>query len=271
MPGRIVTRERYLAEYHELTRKDGVPFVPDAFSRDLVAAGIVVTAVAACAAFFGPFGPSGSPDPTNIDAVPRPDYFFLWLFAVLSLLPPWLETPVLLVAPVLVIGALLLLPLVSGVGEKSWRRRPFAVLTVLVAAVALAALTRLGARSPWSPVMDAWTAEPIPPAALKGRSALERQGAAVFQVKQCRNCHALGGEGGMRGPELDDVATRLTRNQLIRQVLQGGGNMPAYGNNLSPAEVDALVSFLETLYPPGTTPAREASGNAVPGTRRDPP
>ncbi len=75
----------------------------------------------------------------------------------------------------------------------------------------------------------------------------------------------------MRGPELDDVATRLTRNQLIRQVLQGGGNMPAYGKNLSPPEVDALVSFLETLYPSGTTRARDTSDNAVPGTRRDAP
>jgi len=32
-------------------------------------------------------------------------------------------------------------------------------------------------------------------------------------------------------------------------VIQGGGNMPAYGKNLSPAEVNALVAFLETLRP----------------------
>ena len=70
-----------------------------------------------------------------------------------------------------------------------------------------------------------------------------------MQAKQCRNCHALGGEGGRRGPALDDVATRLTHDQLIRQVLQGGGNMPAYGKNLRPPEVTALVAFLETLHP----------------------
>ena len=34
---------------------------------------------------------------------------------------------------------------------------------------------------------------------------------------------------------------------MIRQVLQGGGNMPAYGNALSPAETRALVAFLMTL------------------------
>ena len=44
---------------------------------------------------------------------------------------------------------------------------------------------------------------------------------------------------------------RLTRDQLIRQVIQGGGNMPAYGKNLSPAETTALVAFLATLHPDG--------------------
>ena len=78
-------------------------------------------------------------------------------------------------------------------------------------------------------------------------------------MKQCHNCHALGGEGGQRGPALDAVAVRLTEDQLIRQVIQGGGNMPAYGKNLSPDETIALVAFLETLYPAGQPPARDAS------------
>jgi ubiquinol-cytochrome c reductase cytochrome b subunit len=88
MPGRIVRRETYLKEYHELTKRDGVPFVPEAIGKDLVTSGFVLLALVACAVFFGPFGPSGQPDPTIIQTVPRPDYFFLWLYAVLSLLPP---------------------------------------------------------------------------------------------------------------------------------------------------------------------------------------
>jgi ubiquinol-cytochrome c reductase cytochrome b subunit len=55
------------------------------------------------------------------------------------------------------------------------------------------------------------------------------------------------------------VATRLTEDQLFRQVLQGGGNMPAYGKNLSPAESTALVAFLKTLHPADQAPARDAS------------
>jgi len=107
--------------------------------------------------------------------------------------------------------------------------------------------------------MDAWSGVPIPSEFLHNRSALERQGALVFQVKQCHNCHSLSNQGGKRGPALDAVAVRLTQDQLIRQVIQGGGNMPAYGKNLSPAETTALVAFLETLHPAGQSPAKDAS------------
>jgi ubiquinol-cytochrome c reductase cytochrome b subunit len=42
-------------------------------------------------------------------------------------------------------------------------------------------------------------------------------------------------------------------------VIQGGGNMPAYGKNLTAAETTALVKFLQTLHPAGQLPARDAS------------
>src|SRR4029453_1355952 len=106
------------------------------------AAGVLI-AVATCAFVFGPFGPSGRPDPTIVQTAPRPAYFFPWPYALLSLLPPSLETPVLLVAPAVVIIGLILLPFLSGEGEKSWRRRPIAVLTVLMIAVTLGTFTRM--------------------------------------------------------------------------------------------------------------------------------
>src|SRR5450755_135974 len=258
-PGRLVRKTTYEAEYHNLTETDGVPFVPYAVWKDLLFGAAVLAAIGLCAAYFGPFGPTGPPDPTIIQTVPKPDYFFLWLYALLALLPPSMETPVLLIVPPLAIGGLLLLPFLFGEGEKSWRRRPIAVLSILLIAVILGTFTSLAGNPPWSPVMDAWSGDPIPAEFLKNRSALERQGAIVFQLKQCRNCHALGREGGKRGPDLDKVALILTPNQLVRQVIQGGGNMPAYGKNLSPAETDALVAFLKTLHPAGQPPARDAS------------
>ena len=263
MPGRVVRRATYLKEYHELTHRDGIPFVPGAVAKDLVFSGAILLAIVVCALLFGPFGPGGQPDPTIIQTAPKPDFFFLWLYAVLSLLPPSLETPVLLIGPAVALAVLVGLPFFSGEGEKSWKRRPIAVLSILLVAVSLGTFTHLAIQAPWSPEMDAWSGDPIPPKYLKNRTPLQRQGALVFQVKQCRNCHAVGGSGGERGPALDTVAVHLTPDQLVRQVIQGGGNMPAYGKNLSPAETTALVAFLETLCPIGQPPARDASRDAI--------
>src|SRR3981081_1155013 len=143
MPGRIVRRETYLQEYHELTHKHGVPFVPEAVWKDIFFSGFILVAIAVCAVHFGPFGPGGQPDPTIIQTAPRPDFFFLWLYALLSFLPPSAETPILLIVPPLGIIVLLALPLVAGEGEKSWKRRPIAVLTILLIAVAQVCITRL--------------------------------------------------------------------------------------------------------------------------------
>jgi ubiquinol-cytochrome c reductase cytochrome b subunit len=259
MPGRVVRRSTYLQEYHDLTHKDGVPFVPDALWKDLIFSSAILAAVAVCAIVFGPYGPGGQPDPTIIQTVPKPDFFFLWLYAVLSYLPPSLETPFILIAPVIGICILLALPFVAGEGEKSWHRRPVAVLTLVLVSVSWAIFTHLATFTPWSPEMDAWSGDPVPEKIIHSASPIELQGAVVFQAKQCRNCHAIGGTGGMRGPALDTVATRLTEDQLIRQVIQGGGNMPAYGKNLTPPEVTALVRFLETLKPAGQLPAIDAT------------
>jgi ubiquinol-cytochrome c reductase cytochrome b subunit len=259
MPGRIVRKSTYDHEYHELTKRTGIPFVPDAAWKDAIFAAAIMLSVIACALIFGPFGPTGQPDPTIIQTAPKPDFAFLWIYAVLAYLPPSLETPVMFIAPVLAIGAMLLLPLVAGEGEKHWSRRPVAVLMLAVIAVTLGVFTRLGTYTPWSPIMDAWTSDSIPLAYLHDRTPLERQGAIVLQDKQCRNCHSVGGAGGLRGPALDAIAVRMTEDQMIRQVLQGGGNMPAYGNALNPSETTALVRFLTTLRGNDLPPATDAS------------
>jgi ubiquinol-cytochrome c reductase cytochrome b subunit len=258
MPGRLVDRQTYRKRYEEEVHKDGVPFFPTAARKDMVAAGVVMLVVVLCAAVFGPYGPQGVPDPTLIDTAPKPDFYFLALFALFALLPPWTETTLLLVGPPLAIVVLFLVPFVAGTGEKSWKRRPVAVLSVMLIVLIVTTLAWLGVIVPWSPRMQAWSAAPTPVQYVRGRTPLQLQGALVLQNKQCRNCHSIGGEGGKRGPALDGVATRMTSDQLVRQVLQGGGNMPAYGKNLAPAEVNALVAFMETLRPADERPARAA-------------
>ena len=106
----------------------------------------------------------------------------------------------------LIAGAvIMLLPFISGVGEKSPQRRPMAVLIVVVVFLVLGELAWLGTYAPWSPRMEAWSASPVPIQYIRGRSPVERRGAALVQGKQCRNCHALDGDGGLRGPAARDL------------------------------------------------------------------
>jgi len=258
-PGMLVRRETYDKEYAAILKKEGVPFFPKAISKDLVAASIVIFGIVACAFFFGPKGPLGPPNPVQIDTLPRPDFFFLWIFAIAALMPDWMETVVLLGGPVIIGLLLFALPFLNGTGEKSWRRRPIAVMIVILTYVSLGLLTYLGHTSPWSPDMNAWKTDHTPKQFLVGRAPLELQGSVIIQSMQCRNCHAIDGIGGQRGPDLADVGARLTKDQLVRQVIQGGGNMPAYGKNLSPDQVDAVVAYMVSLHSKGVPPARDSS------------
>jgi ubiquinol-cytochrome c reductase cytochrome b subunit len=249
VPGQIVQPATYEDEYeHEL--KSGVPFAGEAMSKDILFSAFAVIVVVAIAAFVGPKGPDSPPDPTMGGANPRPEWPFLWLFGLLSLSPPASETFIMLVFPVILIVALLLVPFISNRGERAPSRRPVAVLTVIVAYTTFAALTYQGITAPWSPVMSAWSGDPIPENMVRASTPRQLQGSIVFQNKDCRNCHALEGVGGKRGPDLTLVGGRLTMDQLIDQVSNGtpgGGNMPAYGKQINPNEMTALVDFLTNL------------------------
>ena len=264
VPGEVVDPKTYDEAYEEKL-KSGVPFLGDAMMKDALFSALAVIVVVVLAALLGPKGPTGPPDPTLPGANPRPEWPFLPL-AVPALLsppaPPEAETFIILVFPMLLIVALFIVPFVSNRGERAPSRRPVAVLAVIATYTALGALTYQGATSPWSPRMTAWSGDPVPGAALVRKSTpLRLQGAALFQSKDCRNCHALDGAGGRRGPDLTAVGTRLTPGQLIDQISNGtpgGGNMPAYGKQISPAEMTALVDFLADLRPVGAPPARPA-------------
>jgi ubiquinol-cytochrome c reductase cytochrome b subunit len=260
VPGQTVNPKTYDAEYHE-ELKTGVPFLGEAMAKDIVFSALAVIVVVFIAALIGPKGPGAPPNPILGGANPRPEWPFLWLFGLLSLSPPEAETFVILVFPVILIIALFLVPFNSNRGERAPSRRPVAVLGVTVLFAIFAALTYQGATAPWSPQMTAWSGEPIPEDIVLSSTPRQLQGAVVFQNKDCRNCHALKGSGGQRGPDLTLVGARLTPDQLIDQVSNGtpgGGNMPAYGAQISPDEMTALVDFLASLRPAGQPRSRTA-------------
>ena len=242
VPGVKVDPKTYKQRYQELVHKIGEPFWPDAGWKDVVFALAVGSIVLVLALWLGPPELGNKADPTVVQAYPRPDWYFLWYFALLALIPSSVEDWFIIGFP-LVLGLMfILLPFIAPTGERSPRRRPWAVGVVAVFAVSVAALVNLGSSAPWSPVLA--TDLSLPSTVTAGLTPTAAQGAASFQQRGCINCHSIAGVGGQRGPDLTQVGARLTPDELTWRILNGGRNMPAYGAALTPEEVSALVEFL---------------------------
>jgi ubiquinol-cytochrome c reductase cytochrome b subunit len=109
--------------------------------------------------------------------------------------------------------------------------------------VMIATLWVAGAKSPWSPNFDA---QPLSPSIVGATNGAVFVGAQLFHSKGCLNCHLIANDGGRRGPDLTDVANRLSKDLMILKISNGGVNMPAYAANLTPGQMDALVAFLQS-------------------------
>lgn len=243
VPGKPVNPATYKQEYHAELERTGVPFWPDGAWRDFVFGTAMVIAIAALSLWVGPPPVEHPPDPSILQADPRPDWYLLWYFAVLALIPERIEGIVMIAAPVMIFIILLLAPILGNQGERHWSRRPWAIGVVLLAVLMIGSLWIEGAKAPWSPNFDA---EPLPAEVVGTDTGIVAVGAKLFHQRACLNCHLIEEHGGRRGPDLTYVSDRLTRPDLILRIVNGGNGMPAYGKTLIPEEVDALVAFMET-------------------------
>jgi ubiquinol-cytochrome c reductase cytochrome b subunit len=242
-PGRRVDPKTYRAWYHSYLKRDGVPFWPDSAWRDVVFGVGLVIVIMLLAWFWGPPELGKPPDPSVIDTYPRPDWYFLWFFAALALLPAGIEDYVILLAPLLIGAVLILLPLIFNRGERSFRRRPWSVAVVIMVVLMVGTLWLFGERAPWSPN---FAAQVLAPDVVGAANPQVQQGALLFNRKGCQYCHLIAGQGGQRGPDLTNVSDRLTQEQLTTTILNGRRNMPAYAHTLTPEELNALVAFLSS-------------------------
>ena len=242
-PGKPVDPKTYRQEYKELLEKKGKPFWPDSAWRDVVFCVVMIVVIAALAFFSGAPQLGKPPDPSITTASPRPDWYLMWYFAVLALMPHGTEQYFLVFGPLIVGIILIALPFVFNRGERSPWRRPWAVAAVLMTVVMIATLWIEGVKSPWSPNFNA---SPLSTSIVGATNGPVFIGAQLFHDKGCLNCHLIAGDGGRRGPDLTAVADRLSKDQMVLKIANGGVNMPAYAANLTPAEMDALVAFLQT-------------------------
>jgi mono/diheme cytochrome c family protein len=79
-------------------------------------------------------------------------------------------------------------------------------------------------------------------------------GAAVFHDKGCEHCHGVDGIGTDRGPDLSTVGKRWHKDRIAKQIVNGGGGMPPFGNILQPDEVKQLVDYLHAKRKAPITP-----------------
>jgi len=242
-PDRPVDPASYRQWYQRLLQRDGEPFWPHAVWRDAVFGTLVIAAIVILAVTVGAPEIGAPPDASLLDAHPRPDWYFMWYFAVLALLPHELEDIVILLAPVVAFLGLFLLPLVANRGDRHPRKRPWSLCFLVFILISIGALWIAGNRADWSPDFKAKALTPEVVGATSGPIA---RGGEIFSQRGCIFCHVISGHGGRRGPELSAVGNRLTSQQLTIRILNGGYNMPSYGSILKAGEVQDLVEFLQS-------------------------
>jgi ubiquinol-cytochrome c reductase cytochrome b subunit len=248
--GEHVDPATYRGRYAELLEREGVPFWPDAAWRDVVFGAAVVATIVILALVVGPPPLEKPPDPSILQAYPRPDWYFLWYFAVLALAPQNLETFIIVAGP-LVFGAILLLLPLSNKGARSVRERPLAALLVVFIWTVILTFWVAGERADWSPDFGA---KPLPATVVRSTDPTVNEGARLFHEKGCEYCHAIEGYGGKRGPDLSDVRSRMMPDQIAARITNGSLSMPAYARTLTPEQVRTLVAFLATRGPASARP-----------------
>jgi ubiquinol-cytochrome c reductase cytochrome b subunit len=85
-------------------------------------------------------------------------------------------------------------------------------------------------------------------AGLPGTSVASRSdraaGAQIFKDKGCEHCHGVDGVGTDKGPALTTVGKQMHKNEIERQIRDGGKQMPPFGDELSDDEMHKLVDYL---------------------------
>jgi ubiquinol-cytochrome c reductase cytochrome b subunit len=245
--GQPVDPKTYRQEYEKRIKETGVPFYPDGAWRDFVVGTGLIIVIALLAIFVGPPALDKPPDPSILQADPRPDWYLLWYFAVLALIPPKIEGYVMILAPAVAGILLLVWPLMNNSGERAPSRRPWSIAVVLLSVIMIGSLWVEGSRSPWSPNFDP---VPLTPQIIGATNGPVFHGAQLFEEKACLKCHLIQGHGGRRGPDLTFIADKLQKGDITIRIANGGVNMPAFGATLKPEELADLVAFLETRKKP---------------------
>src|SRR5947209_7825974 len=236
-------KELYLREYSVL-KNQGKPFFPYAVAKDATMSAIVMVVIILLSLLFGAeLGPKA--DPTTTTYVPRPDWYFYFLFEVLRVMKnePKFTPMATIGVPTICMILLFLLPFYDRGPERRIERRPIALAAGITTIAAMAYLTYSGANtgSPNSVDMP-------PPASLTAQqAAVFRAGEEVVGESGCLACHVIGDNGNNGpGPVLTHIADTVPAAQIASTLRNPTPPMPSF-KDLPPDKCNDLVYFLSTL------------------------
>jgi menaquinol-cytochrome c reductase cytochrome b/c subunit len=203
----IEERRRLFAKYKEDVKARGKPFFPNAMFHDTVMSLVVVSIIIVLAIIWhetangtqaGLLGKEydAKADSGTFSFVPRPDWYFYFLFYLLRIFK-WPDSVILgtVGVPTILLVLLLAVPFVDRRVERRLTRRPVAVVASILVVISMGVLTWKGAIATESLASEnvkkvpAWIKQnKLPPAAVPG--------ANLFAQIGCLNCHSYLGTGG---------------------------------------------------------------------------
>jgi menaquinol-cytochrome c reductase cytochrome b/c subunit len=239
-------KEAYLREY-SILKNQGKPFFPYAVAKDSIMALIVVLTIIFLSLMFGAeIAPKANPTTTTY--VPRPDWYFFFLFEVLRVMKnvPKFTPMATIGVPTVCMILLFLLPFYDRSPERRIERRPIALAAGIATIAAMAFLTYSGANT-GSPN----TVDMAPPASL---TAAERAtfmaGEQVVGQSGCLACHVIGDNGNNGpGPVLTHIGSLLPSQAIASTLINPTAPMPSFRSlqQSSPQKFQQLVGFLSLL------------------------
>jgi menaquinol-cytochrome c reductase cytochrome b/c subunit len=239
-------KEQYLREY-SLLKNEGKPFFPYAVAKDSLMAVIVMVVIMVLSLLFGAeLGPKVNPASTTY--VPRPDWYFFFLFEVLRVMKnvPKFTPFATLGVPTLCMIMLFLLPIYDRNPERLITRRPIALAAGLATIACIAFLTYSGA-STGSPNQVTLS----PPAGLtRAQRATFTAGEVVVGESGCLGCHIIGDNGNNGpGPPLTHIGEILRPGAIASTLQNPTAPMPSFKGlaTTSPKKFEDLVKFLSML------------------------
>jgi menaquinol-cytochrome c reductase cytochrome b/c subunit len=266
-------RREQFKRYKEDVETRGKAFHPYAMFHDVVMSLVVVCVIVglACLWYFTadeasePEGASTSgalgvlyeekADPGTTSFIPRPDWYFYFLFYLLRIFK-WPDSVVLgtVGIPTIALILLLALPFLDRRQERRISRRPVAMIAAALTVVSMGVLTYKGAVAEEGTGATGDVARWIEENNIPEGDAQE--GAQLFAESGCTNCHIYLGSGvaNLGAPDLSDVGADQDAARLKAYVANprqfGNQVMPVYGETLTDQQLDQIAAFLEASKGP---------------------